>query len=460
MSPHFDQSAHSDHLPPSSIIVAPSACIEEPPNPSQNYNGEDTPLLIGKAVEPKVLFKNLTVQDSVLNSSPPKDIDLEVLLVNSCKINAIKVQTIVNNFIEGKDHTVIFCMTETKVDSHDFQPQGITIFSAHRTQKELKKKKGGGLAIGFATKADISLKNIATKSNDILALEGTVLKSKFRIILCYFDSTKSLSDQFYNNNRKMQAEVEALMEVDPETNLICLGDMNGRLSKLEPLIKTDANGRMVEKWSYALGMHHLNCSEQCTGLYTFDSLNGRSAIDHVLVNSTLHTKYIGMFINETRDLLNISDHNLIRTWFKLNPGFNKPKWKNVTKKTISWISRDSDRLEGCALSFKERIGKKKSFNKCMNKLKSCVNIHLRRRKVIKLAGKGQVKMISAPWVDSELNDHIKHRSFLNKEWRRARKRGEPDHILKIYKDRYLEQKSITALMTGDKKSHWEKNKIQ
>ena len=95
-------------------------------------------------------------------------------------------------------------MTETKVDSHDFQPIGITIFSAHRTKKEIKeKKKGGGLAIGYATNADIILKDIDTKSNDILALEGTVLKSKFRIILCYFDSSKSLSDQYYKNNRTL-----------------------------------------------------------------------------------------------------------------------------------------------------------------------------------------------------------------------------------------------------------------
>ena len=131
MSPHPSQSAHSDHLLPFLNNAVSSASTEELPTPPQFFNGEDTPLLTGKAVEPKVLFKNQIVQDSVLYTSPPKDIDLEVLLINSCKITAIKIQTIVNNFIEGKDHTVIFCMTETKVDSHDFQPLGITIFSAH-----------------------------------------------------------------------------------------------------------------------------------------------------------------------------------------------------------------------------------------------------------------------------------------------------------------------------------------
>merc|ERR1711874_891448 len=111
-------------------------------------------------------------------------------LINSCKIDAIKVQTIVEGFIRGKKHTSIFCMTETKVDSHDFQPDGIKILSVHRSRKE---KKGGGLAIGFDEKADIKLEKLTTNTNDILALEGSILKTKFRIILCYFDSTKLLS---------------------------------------------------------------------------------------------------------------------------------------------------------------------------------------------------------------------------------------------------------------------------
>merc|ERR1711874_943169 len=142
-----------------------------------------------------------------------------------------------------------------------------------------------------------------------------------------------------------QKEVEGLMDVEPDTALLCLGDMNGRLTKLEPTIKTDANGRMIERWTEQLNMHHLNYTEECSGTYTFQSLNGRSAIDHVLVNNTLQEKYIGMYINEDRHMLSISDHNLVKTW----------------------IRRDEDRLVKWAESFKKKIGKKHSFKKCMNK---------------------------------------------------------------------------------------------
>ena len=123
---------------------------------------------------------------------------------------------------------------------------------------ERERRRRGGLAIGFEEKADISLKEIGTKSNDILAVEGMVLKKKFRMILCYFDSSKSKSDEYFKNNRTMQKEVENLMEVEQDTELICLGDMNGRLTKLEPDIKTDANGKMVESWMVQKDMHLLN----------------------------------------------------------------------------------------------------------------------------------------------------------------------------------------------------------
>merc|ERR1711874_140924 len=231
----------------------------------------------------------------------PKGTDLEILLINSCRINALKVQDIVEHFIKGKTYTVLFCMTETKVDGLDFSPRGITLFSAHRKRKE---KKGGGLTIGYANKADITLKEINTKSNDILTVEGTVLKKKFRMILCYFDSSKSTTDTFYRKNRVIQKEVESLMEVEADTELVCLGDMNGRLKRLEPKIKSDENGKMIESWITNKDLNLLNETEECRGVYTFTSAN-----DHILTNDTMAKKYLGMFIDEQRSLLNISDHN-------------------------------------------------------------------------------------------------------------------------------------------------------
>merc|ERR1711874_501615 len=134
-------------------------------------NLKSTPNITGVDKPKRKLFTKDITQNPMIDNMVPKGTDLEILLINSCKINAIKVQDIVEHFIKEKKHTVMFCMTETKVDSLDFSPSGITLFSAHRNKKE---KRGGGLTIGYANRADIKLKELKTKSNDILAVEGTV----------------------------------------------------------------------------------------------------------------------------------------------------------------------------------------------------------------------------------------------------------------------------------------------
>ena len=196
-------------------------------------------------------------------------------------------------------------------------------------------KKGGGLTIGFKMDHKIKMEEIEINNSDVLALEGTIIGSKFRIILSYFDSTKKNSGDDFSRNRKLQKEIEKLIEVEPGTKVICLGDINGKLTKIEPNIKTDINGKMVEDWTLNFDLHHLNTHENCKGTYTFNSLNGKSAIDDVLINDTLLEKFLGMHIDENRMVLNISDHCLTRVWFKIKNCNEKTDWKKLTQKLLT-----------------------------------------------------------------------------------------------------------------------------
>ena len=157
-------------------------------------------------------------------------------------------------------------------------------------------------------------------------------------------------------------------------------------------------------------------------------------------------------------MLNISDHNLVRAWFQIG-GENLPITKKKEVKIITWISREQDRINLCLEDFKSRIGKKHSFRGCMNKLKISLEHTMRRTLTLKKGGGKPLSMVSAPWVDTELLENIKLRSQLSREWRYARKRKEPVEVLKAYEDNYLLQKSRTAILTGQKKSHWEESKI-
>ena len=113
--------------------------------PRRNLPIEDyTPKRRGTSAPRRRLYENIrTDQGKTCDENMevvPLDTDLEVLLINSCKIDAVKVQTIIDEFMTDKDYATIFCMTETKVEGHEFQPEGVKIFSKHRGRKD---KKGG-----------------------------------------------------------------------------------------------------------------------------------------------------------------------------------------------------------------------------------------------------------------------------------------------------------------------------
>ena len=387
----------------------------------------------------------------------PINTDLEILLLNSRKIDAVKVQTIVEEFMIDKNYTTIFCLTETKVEGHDFQPVGIKIMSKQRSRKT--ETFGGGLALGYREDANIELEEIGVKSSDILAVEGSINHTKFRIVLCYFGSKKLVKGTDYQKNRNLQKQVEKLMEVDPGTSLLVLGDFNGRLAQLEKGKVTDKNGEMIESWVEQHSMHHLNTLDTCEGVYTFSTSNGKSAIDHMLTNDILFEKHISMYIDEDKAMLNLSDHNLVRAWFQIgNDNYNVPRKKPV--KTVTWISRDQVKIDQCVKDFKTKIGKKVSFRSCMGKIKTSVEHAMRRKMKRKSGGKKKLTLKAAPWMDDELITNIKLRSKLSREWRYSRKRGDPEDIVERYKRSYMDQKSKTAIMTQSKKSIWENKKIE
>ena len=159
------------------------------------------------------------------------------------------------------------------------------------------------------------------------------------------------------------------MEVGPEVLIICLSDMNGGIKSLEPHIETDSNGKMVEEWTEKYGLHHLNQSEKCIGVYTFSKKGGKkSAIDHILVNDKLSEKFKGMQIDENKEQLNISDHNLVRAWFNIG-GEEKLTWKKPKYERIEWFKKDPDSMNEMEKDLIPMIGKKVGFNDFMRKIK-------------------------------------------------------------------------------------------
>merc|ERR1711874_239210 len=75
-------------------------------NPDNHGNPiETTPKNIGVSMPNKRLFHDTLLEETDDIDVVPMGIDLEVLLINSCRIDATKVQTIVESFVRHKEHT-------------------------------------------------------------------------------------------------------------------------------------------------------------------------------------------------------------------------------------------------------------------------------------------------------------------------------------------------------------------
>ena len=97
-----------------------------------------------------------------------------------------------------------------------------------------------------------------------------------------------------------------------------------------------------------------------------------------------------------KTLLDISDHCLVRAWFKVGT-LQRTNWVKPKYKNINWIKNDEESYEVFKNAFKKLIGKDSSFNKYMRKMKRTVNSVLLRRKRIKLGSKGKKAILAAEW---------------------------------------------------------------
>ena len=96
----------------------------------------------------------------------------------------------------------------------------------------------------------------------------------------------------------------------------------------------------------------------------------------------------------------------------------------------------------------------------MGKMKYTLNSTIRKKKRIKVGGRGKKTILAAEWVDAELISNIKLRTSYSRQWRLARKSKQPEEVIEECKRRYLEQQRITSIMSGNKKGQWEEKKIK
>ena len=81
----------------------------------------------------------------------------------------------------------------------------------------------------------------------------------------------------------------------------------------------------------------LNNDEKCKGLYTWEGRGQKSVIDYALVNIRLYDEYKNMTIDEGKDIMDITGHNLMEIKLK-----KPPETKKITNETkeIEYYKKD------------------------------------------------------------------------------------------------------------------------
>ena len=258
------------------------------------------------------------------NNTERHECKMYLRLLNVDGLSDKKATIIKEMFMNEEKEYNIVCMTETHHRYERIIEKELTSFTQMR---EKNKRKGGGLQILMRENKRVEFEKKKRKNEEILEIEGVCYGMEMKIILVYFDVRKN--EEGRENNEKIRKDIENMIESNKADGLLILGDFNGHLETLDGR-KEDKNGRMVMEWTTNYDLVLMNTDIKCEGTITREKGEQKTAIDMVLMNRNLYEKCKTMKIDEERDIIDISDHNLISIELnvrqKSGHNYNKNKW--------------------------------------------------------------------------------------------------------------------------------------
>lgn len=96
---------------------------------------------------------------------------------------------------------------------------------------------------------------------------------------------------------------------------------------------------MGKEWITEKNLILLNDDPKCTGEITWQNKISKSAIDFLLINQSMYDRFKHMKIDENKEKLDLSDHNMISATFSII--CNQQKQYNETKE-IRYLKISND----------------------------------------------------------------------------------------------------------------------
>ena len=366
--------------------------------------------------------------DKVTERNKRKDQEVKIQLINVNGLTRDKFVDLMEMSFRGERNYNVLCMVETHL-RHEKFPIDVNNLHNFNAMREEGDKKGGGLKILMEKTKKVEVVKKESKSSEILEIEGTLFDNKMKIILVYFDVNKD--KDAIKKNDEIRKEIENKMKKSTGKALMILGDFNAHTKILEPDKKENANGQIVNKWIDELDLMILNADEKCSGKWTRTRNNQQSAIDLVLVNRKMYELCKKMEIDERKELISFSDHNLIE--ITLNIGSRRSK--SFGKKCIEeeYYTKDKDKIKevGNELDKMWKDRQEGNINTMLTDMKEIVDRIAKKSIKRRIGGRDETE-IECEWTSDEIRNVIKD---VRKIRKLERKEKDEEKLDKLAKER-------------------------
>lgn len=275
---------------------------------------------------------------------------------------------------------------------------------------------------------EINVEKIDTKIRDILYAKCSATNLSFYIVLVYFPCGDKGEDKLLRKG--MQKELEVILEEKQNHPLLLLGDFNGHVGFLGKQ-KLDEGGKVVLDLINKYNLILLNSDDKCKGMITWEGRESKSVIDYALVTPSLYSKYREMIIDEDKETVDLSDHNLME--IKLKKG-TRPIMNTTETKKVEYYKKD----EGSLLAYLRDVAgecnneESMTLGKLEEIMKKAADRRLKRVYRERRTDEGTVP----PWVTQEIKDEI----AVRKKYNRKKRNATSDQDRERWKAEYQKQK--------------------
>ena len=334
----------------------------------------------------------------------------------------------------------IVCLTETQKKIENVRiGQEVTTISSMR---EMSEKKGGGLMILYKEEEEFYFEKVENGLSDCLDVRGRVGKQEVNISLVYLgtgggEEVRSTNRGILGHIMRIVGKVE-----EREEKLIVTGDFNCHLGYLG-YQKENENGAMVNKFIEESGLQLINLDDRCNGMYTWERGESRSVIDLVLMNEKAYKDYEMMNIDESREKIDLSDHNLIEVEMRVQQGRKMEGWTGW--KSGYFYSTKKEKMEKYVRDVEEELMKLQDPS--MSQINRTIILVAEKQLKTKY-GRRTTKEGNEepPWMCEEIRREIAVRRQKSKAYRKCQ--GEEDKS-RTWRE-YRNQKEKVGQMISDK----------